>query len=59
MEHTTKSVLSPKEAAEYLGVSTQTLARLRRDKQPPTFFKIGGQYRYTKSALDSVKGTNQ
>ena len=46
MTHTTitfdnKAILRPAEAAEYLGVSTSTLAKRRLRGEHPSFIKLG------------------
>ncbi len=52
--------LNTRQAAQYLGLSPRTLENWRQAKQKerrpnisgPEFFKIGGQARYTRQALD-------
>ena len=53
----TRTWLSPKEAAVYLGVSEQTLATRRMEGQPPKFSKPVGKIYYFKTDLDAyLKG---
>jgi excisionase family DNA binding protein len=47
-----EEILTITEAAEYLKVSTRTLARLIRDKRVPAK-KVGRQWRFSRVALES------
>ncbi len=44
--------LTTKETAQYLGVSIPTLARWRKNKTSPPYFKKGGIIRYRQDDLD-------
>lgn len=44
-------VLDAREAAKYLKINEQTLRRLARDKEIPSF-KVGGSWRFRKSSLE-------
>ncbi len=41
-----RQLMRPADAAEYLGVASQTLSRWRVEGRPPMFLKIGGLVRY-------------
>lgn len=47
--------LNTEQAAEYLGLAPQTLARWRseRKKGTPVFLKVGGNVQYRKEDLDA------
>lgn len=45
--------LTPPEAAEYLRISTSTLAKLRVYGGGPAFTRIGRAIRYTRTELDA------
>ena len=54
-------IMTPKEAAKYLGLHLITIYRLIKKGELPSF-KIGGQWRFKKDLLDSwivrkIKGT--
>lgn len=53
MDKKDRAWLNPKEAAEYLGVSEQTLALRRMKNQPPKFSKPVGKVYYFKEDLDA------
>lgn len=42
-----------KSATTYLGLSTATLARMRRDNNGPAFVRMGARVLYRKSDLDA------
>ena len=46
-----KEIMTPKEAAEYLGLHLITIYRLVKKGKLPGF-KIGGQWRFKKDLLD-------
>lgn len=52
MIKTGPAYLNPKQAAEYLGSSPSTLAKLRLYGGGPTFYRIGRAVRYAKADLD-------
>ena len=45
--------LSSRRAADYLGLSTRTLDRLRVSGGGPVFMKFGGRVRYLREDLDA------
>ncbi|MDD5194130.1 MAG: helix-turn-helix domain-containing protein [Candidatus Omnitrophica bacterium] len=45
-------IMTPKEAAQYLGIHLVTIYRLIKKGELPSF-KIGGQWRFKKDLLDS------
>lgn len=47
----TDQILTSKEAAEYLGISDNGLAKLRMDGRSPAFFKVGRAVRYRWSSI--------
>ncbi len=47
-----KEFLKTREAAEYVNVKQQTLAKWRMDARHLPFIRVGGQIRYRKSDLD-------
>jgi excisionase family DNA binding protein len=49
----TKRLLGTKEAAEYLGLAVQTLAKMRVSGDSPPFFKLGRQVMYDREELDA------
>lgn len=44
-------ILTKKEAAEFLGVSTRTLDRMRKMKKGPACVKVGNRIRYRLSVI--------
>lgn len=50
---TTRARLTPPEAAEYLGISASTLAKLRVYGGGPAFLKLGRKVLYERADLDS------
>lgn len=48
-----KQFYSPSEAAEYLGLSASTLAKMRSRGDGPVFRKFGGRIRYSIQDLDA------
>lgn len=44
-------IWSAKEAASFLGVSNETLSRLRVKRQGPPFVRVGGLVRYHRPAV--------
>jgi len=53
-----KKYLPPKEAAEYVGYKTSTLAKKRCSGTGPRYYKIEGNIRYTTDDLDRWMGTD-
>ncbi len=49
--------LTPNQAAEYLGLSTSTLAKMRHRGDGPRFFKVGNRVRYSVTDLDAFMET--
>lgn len=49
----TKNWMAPREAAQYLGCTTQHLQMLRARRTGPTFVKFGRLIRYARKDLDS------
>lgn len=52
----TRTLLTPREAALYLGLSESTLARLRSagsKREGPVFSRLGGSIRYAQRDLDA------
>lgn len=52
----TRTLLTPREAALYLGLSESTLARLRSsgsNREGPVFSRLGGSIRYLQRDLDA------
>ena len=49
----TKRMLSAKDAAAYLGLATQTLAKLRCTGESPPFYKVGRHITYERPDLDA------
>jgi len=47
-----KEILTPREAAEYLGIHVQTIYRLLKNGEIPGR-KVGGVWRFRKDVLDS------
>jgi excisionase family DNA binding protein len=47
------AILNPREAANYLGLSTSWLAKLRLTGDGPPFLKLGRQVRYRRADLDA------
>ncbi len=45
--------LNSRRAADYLGLSTRTLDRLRVSGDGPVFLKFGGRVRYLREDLDA------
>ena len=50
---TAKGMLIAEDAAEYLGLATQTLAKMRWSGDSPPFFKVGRRVLYEKEELDA------
>jgi hypothetical protein len=50
-----KSMFLAKDAAEYLGIATQTLAKYRCTGESPPFYKMGRQVVYERADLDAWK----
>lgn len=46
------SLMSPPAAADYLSLSTSTLAKMRCKGTGPEFLRLGGAIKYTKAGLD-------
>jgi predicted DNA-binding transcriptional regulator AlpA len=55
----TRHVLIARDAAEYLGIATQTLAKLRWAGTSPPYFKIGRQVVYKRVELDGWLATRR
>ncbi len=55
----TRHVLIARDAAEYLGIAQQTLAKLRWAGTSPPYFKIGRQVVYKRVELDAWLGTRR
>lgn len=55
MAHTSPAdnLMSIAETAQYLGVATQTLYRLRHEGKGPLGTRVGGAVRYRKSQVDA------
>lgn len=51
-------LLSVKETAAYLRLSTATLSRLRKENARPQFVKLGNRVLYRKSELDDFIDSN-
>ena len=51
-------VLDARDAAAYLRINEQTVRRLARDNEIPSF-KVGGSWRFKKSSLDSWAGIQE
>lgn len=51
-------VLDARDAAAYLRINEQTVRRLARDNEIPSF-KVGGSWRFKKSSLDSWAGMQE
>ena len=52
------NVLDARDAAAYLRINEQTVRRLARDHEIPSF-KVGGSWRFKKSSLDSWAGLQE
>ena len=48
-----KRMLIAEDAAEYLGLATQTLAKMRWSGDSPPFFKVGRRVLYERDELDA------
>lgn len=48
-----RQLMTPQQAADYLGVAKHTLARWRVEGGGPPFLKLGGPVRYDVSDLDT------
>jgi len=58
MATTPKTLMNPEQAAEYLGVSSETLAQWRSQRRGPEYIKLEGRLvRYRMSALESYLET--
>lgn len=59
-ERSRAQIITPKEAAKYLGLHLLTIYRLIKKGGLPAF-KIGGQWRFKKDLLDNwiLKNTNE
>lgn len=58
----TRTLLTPREAASYLGLSESTLARLRGSeskREGPVFSRLGGSIRYLQRDLDAWVDRNK
>jgi excisionase family DNA binding protein len=49
----TRQLMTPQQAAEYLGIAKHTLARWRVEGEGPPFLKLGGPVRYDVADLDA------
>ena len=54
-----ESVYTPRQVAEYLGVSYQTLAQMRMEGRGPRFLKDGGLVLYTHKDLEDYLEGNR
>jgi len=45
--------LTPNQAAEYIGLSTSTLAKMRHRGDGPRYMKVGNRVRYAVADLDA------
>ena len=52
-------LLSPREAADLLGVKVGTLAAWRYRQEGPPWLKVGGAVRYDRPVLEQWAGRNQ
>ena len=52
-QSTPKNWMAPREAAQYLGCTTQHLQMLRARRTGPTFVRFGHLIRYARKDLDS------
>lgn len=59
MIKTDPAYLNPKQAADYLGSSPSTLAKLRLYGGGPTFCRIGRAVRYTRADLDEFMAASR
>lgn len=59
MENTNQEYLNPVDAAIYINLSPNTLARWRCEKANLPYHKIGGAIRYKKSDLDAYATNNR
>jgi len=50
---TARQLMTPQQAAEYIGVAKHTLARWRCEGDGPQFLKLGGPVRYDVADLDT------
>lgn len=50
---TTRQIMNPQTAAEYIGVAKHTLARWRTEGGGPPFLKLGAPVRYDVADLDA------
>lgn len=57
MPDTNETILTVKEAAEYLRIHPITLYRLLERDRVPGAFKIGSQWRLKKETIESQKNT--
>lgn len=48
-----RGLLTPSQAAEYLGVPTETLRHWRNARTGPTYVRVGRHVRYTLGHLDA------
>ena len=48
-----KRMLIAEDAAQYLGLATQTLAKMRWSGESPPFFKVGRRVLYEREELDA------
>lgn len=46
------TLLSPKQAADFLGISKKTLAGMRLSGRGPVYVKVGSLVRYTNTGLE-------
>ncbi len=53
LEANTSAVLSPREAARYIGVAQATLAKMRCWGGSPPYYKLGRKVAYERAALDA------
>lgn len=57
---TSRTVMDPRTAAEYLGIARQTLARWRVEgRAGPPWYKLGGLVRYDVRELDAWLRANR
>ena len=53
------AVLLPEAASAYIGLSVQTLAKMRLDGRGPRFVKLGSRVGYRRSSIESWLESNE